>query len=177
MWLTLSSQNHNFMESLPNLKNELKQEYETTKKFIDGFPDDKNEYSPHEKSMKMMPLATHIVEIFAWPAMILNTDGINFAEGDYQPTVLTSKQELQEKLENDYNAGIAALEQAEESALEPKWTMKNGDQVLAEWSKYGAIRHALDQITHHRAKLGVYYRLNDIPLPGSYGPSADAANF
>ncbi|MCB4234045.1 hypothetical protein LDL59_00065 [Kaistella anthropi] len=52
--------------------------------------------------------------------------------------------------------------------MDGRWSMSMGEQVLAEWSKYGAIRHALDQITHHRAQLGVYYRLNDIPLPGSY---------
>ena len=52
-----------------------------------------------------------------------------------------------------------------------------GGKVLADYSKYGAIRHALNQLTHHRAQLGVYYRLNDIPVPGSYGPSADEQNF
>nr|WP_258455188.1 hypothetical protein [Aequorivita sp. CIP111184] len=48
----------------------------------------------------------------------------------------------------------------------------NGQKIM-EWSKYGAIRHGLNQITHHRAQLGIYYRLLDIPVPGSYGPSAD----
>ena len=160
-----------------SLKRELKQEYETTKRFIDSFPDGKNDYAPHDKSMKMMPLATHIAEVFAWPAMILNTSEVDFAKGDYQPTILNSKEELQKKLEDDYNAGKEALENVDESALDPKWTMRMGDQVLAEWSKYGAIRHSLDQITHHRAQLGVYYRLNDIPVPGSYGPSADEQSF
>ncbi|MGA9211349.1 DinB family protein [Kaistella sp.] len=155
----------------------MKQEYETTKKFIDRFPEGKNDYAPHEKSMKLMPLATHIAEVFAWPETILNTDELDFAKGDYQPTVLNSKAELQQKLEDDYQKGKAALDNAEESSLEPKWAMKMGDQTLAEWSKYGAIRHALDQITHHRAQLGVYYRLNDIPVPGSYGPSADEQSF
>ena len=98
------------METLPNLKRELKQEYETTKRFIDSFPDGKNDYAPHDKSMKMMPLATHIAEVFAWPAMILNTSEVDFAKGDYQPTILNSKEELQKKLEDDYNAGKEALE-------------------------------------------------------------------
>ena len=64
------------MNTLSNLKEELKQEYETTAKFIKNFPEGKNEYAPHEKSMKMMPLATHIVEIVGWPEIILNTEKI-----------------------------------------------------------------------------------------------------
>ena len=70
-----------------------------------------------------------------------------------------------------------ALETAKEEDLIPSWTIKNDGHKLASWSKYGAIRHSLNQITHHRAQLGVYYRLNDIPLPASYGPSADSQNF
>ncbi|KMQ71383.1 DinB family protein [Chryseobacterium koreense] len=165
------------MNTLQNLRDELKHEYETTKKFIANYPEGKNQYAPHEKSMKMMPLATHIAEVFAWPAMILNTAELDFAKGDYQPTILNTKAELQKKLDEDYNAGKAALETAQESALDSNWKMRSGDQVLAEWSKYGAIRHALDQIIHHRAQLGVYYRMNDIPVPASYGPSADEKGF
>jgi uncharacterized damage-inducible protein DinB len=82
-----------------------------------------------------------------------------------------------QKLESDYAAGKAALEKASEEDLEPSWALKMSGQTLSEWSKYGAIRHALNQITHHRAQLGVYYRLNNIPLPGSYGPSADDQKF
>lgn len=165
------------MDSLPNLKAELKHEYETTKKFFDRFPEDKNDYAPHQKSMKMLPLATHIAEVFAWPKTILTTSEMDFAKGDYKPTILSSKTELQKKLDDDYQVGAAALDKITENDLQPNWSMRMGDQVLAEWSKYGAIRHALDQITHHRAQLGVYYRLNEIPLPGSYGPSADDQNF
>jgi uncharacterized damage-inducible protein DinB len=165
------------MEILQNLKKELQEEYDITKKFFVAFPEGKNDYAPHEKSMKLMQLSTHIAEIFAWPKTILETSQMDFAAGDYQPTFLNTKSELQQKLEDDYQIGKAALERVSEKDLEPTWSMKMGDQVLMEWSKYGAIRHALNQITHHRAQLGVYYRLNNIPLPGSYGPSADVENF
>lgn len=165
------------MESLNILKTELEQEYHTTKKFLHNFPENLNDYAPHEKSMKLMPLATHIVEVFAWPKLILETSQMDFAAGDYKPTILNTKAELQQKLEDDYQIGKAALENISEKDLEPTWSMKMGDQVLKEWSKYGAIRHGLNQITHHRAQLGVYYRLNNIPLPPSYGPSADDESF
>lgn len=165
------------MNTIAQLKDELKNEYQTTRNFFERFPDGKNEYAPHEKSMKMMPLASHIAEVFAWPSMILQTSELDFGKGDYQPESPTTKDELLAKLDKDYKAGIASLETASEDQLEPNWAIKMNGQTLAEWTKYGAIRHALNQATHHRAQLGVYYRLNDIPLPSSYGPSADNQNF
>jgi uncharacterized damage-inducible protein DinB len=165
------------MDTLANLKTELHQEYVTTKKFIENFPEGKNDYTPHEKSFKMMPLAVHIVEIFAWPAVILSTSELDFGKNEYKPTILNTKTELMKKLDDDFSAGKAALEKASEADLNPTWALKMSGQTLNEWSKYGAIRHALNQITHHRAQLGVYYRLNNIPLPGSYGPSADDQKF
>jgi len=165
------------MENLPLLKSELEEEYLITKKFIDRFPDDLNDYAPHEKSMKLMPLATHTVEVFAWPKIILETPFMDFSAGDYKPTILKTKAELQQKLEEDYQTGKAALENISEDDLEPTWSMRMGDHILKEWSKYGAIRHSLNQVTHHRAQLGVYYRLNNIELPPSYGPTADEQSF
>ena len=165
------------METLPNLKKEFQEEYQTTRKFFEVFPEGKNEYSPHEKSMKMMPLATHIAEIFGWPEFIMKTEKLDFAAGDYQPTILQTKAELQQKLEDDFEKTTKILNSMKEDDLNGSWTMNMGEQVLADFTKYSAMRHALNQITHHRAQLGVYYRLNDIPLPGSYGPSADVESF
>lgn len=161
------------MKTLPLLKEELQQEYETTKKFFEQFPEGKNDYAPHEKSMKLMPLATHIAEIFGWPEYIMKTEKLDFAAGDYQPTVVENKKELIQFLESNYNLSKEKLENTSEDDLDGRWTMNMGDQLIADYSKYGAIRHALNQATHHRAQLGVYYRLNEIPLPGSYGPTAD----
>lgn len=165
------------MNTLSNLKEELKNEYETTSKFIENFPDGKNDYAPHEKSMKLMPLATHIVEIVGWSETILKTDKLDFSAGDYQPSNLATKAELKQKLQEDYTKSKAALDNISEEDLDGKWSMNMGEKVLADYTKYSAIRHALNQLTHHRAQLGVYYRLNNIPVPGSYGPSADEQNF
>ncbi|QDP85291.1 damage-inducible protein DinB [Chryseobacterium sp. SNU WT5] len=165
------------METLPNLRKELKQEYETTKKFFEVYPEGENDYQPHEKSMKLMPLATHIAEIFGWPDFMMQTEKLDFAAGDYQPTILHTKAQLIEKFEEDYEKSRKTLENIAEEDLNGRWTMNMGEVLLADFSKYEAMRHALNQITHHRAQLGVYYRLNDIQLPGSYGPSADNENF
>lgn len=161
--------------SLQNLRTELAHEYQTTRKFFERFPQDQNDYAPHAKSMKLMPLASHIAEVFAWPKLILNTEGMDFAKGDYKPTVLHNREELLNFLDQSYETGKKGLEDA--ASLDGRWGLAHGEHKLADWTKYEALRHALNQITHHRAQLGVYYRLNDIPLPGSYGPSADEQNF
>lgn len=165
------------MKTVLNLRKEFDHAYETTKKFLEVYPEELNEYRPHEKSMKMMALAAHIAEIFGWPDYMMTTEKLDFAAGDYQPTFLHTKAQLQEKFEEDYQKSVATLENMKEEDLEGRWSMNMGEHVIADFNKYEAIRHAFNQITHHRAQLGVYYRLNNIPVPGSYGPSADVENF
>ncbi len=161
------------MNIIEELQKELKSEHGTTKKFLEHYPDGKNDWKPHKKSMALKSLATHIVEIFAWPEVILNTEYMDFAENPYQQPDLKTEGELLQKLEENYEKGANALKNLSPEQLDGSWDIRQGDQVYMKWSKYGAIRHTLDQITHHRAQLGVYYRLNDIFVPGSYGPSAD----
>lgn len=165
------------MDTLSQFKNELEAEYQTTRKFFEAYPEGKNDYAPHEKSMKMLPLATHIAEIFEWPNTMLTTSELDFASGDHLPKQISTREDLLQTLDQNFKSGKEALENAQENDLTATWALKNQGQELAKWSKYESIRHALNQITHHRAQLGVYYRINDIPLPGSYGPSADQQSF
>ncbi|TVZ26920.1 putative damage-inducible protein DinB [Gillisia sp. Hel_I_86] len=164
------------MDTLKQLRDELTFEYTVTKKFFDNYPEKNNNYAPHEKSMKMIDLVTHIASIFGWPVVMLDTSELDISEAD-QTEKVENKMQLKALLEKEYKASISALEVAAESDLEPRWGLTMKGEKLMEWTKYGAIRHALDQITHHRAQLGVYYRLLDIPVPASYGPSADDQNF
>ncbi|MDT7829388.1 DinB family protein [Pricia sp. S334] len=164
------------MDTLKQLRDELTYEYTVTKKFFDKYPEGKNNYAPHEKSMKMIDLVSHIAAIFGWPPAILNTSELDISEAD-KTEKTANKAQLKSVLDQEFKASLAALEQASESDLEPKWALTMDGQKLMEWSKYGAIRHGLNQITHHRAQLGVYYRLLDISVPASYGPSADDQSF
>lgn len=164
------------MDTLRQLKDELYEEFKITKKFFKVFPDGKNDYAPHEKSMKLITLSTHIVDIFGWPKIMLSTSDLDVAK-EQGTEKIENKAQLEAQLAENYNDSLSALEQATEADLEPHWSISMNEKKLMEWTKYGAIRHALDQITHHRAQLGVYYRLLDIPLPASYGPSADNQNF
>ena len=165
------------MDTLYQLKSELDEEYRITRNFFALYPEEKGDYAPHSKSMKMRSLVSHIAEVFAWPDQILHTETLDFGKGDYKPVVIRTREELLKKLDDDYRQGKNALENAKEEELKLSWSLSNNGHKIVEWSKYGAIRHVLNQITHHRAQLGVYYRLNDIPLPPSYGPTADSQNF
>lgn len=155
------------------LLKEFDQETKLTNKFLRLIPPEKFGWKPHTKSMDFRSLAVHLAELPGWVDMAINSNGIDFANMDWQPSKVTTTAELEKILAENATKGRDALEKADISKFEETWTLKNGDTVLAEWTKYETIRHALDQIIHHRAQLGVFLRLNDISIPGSYGPSAD----
>lgn len=161
------------MEMIPLLLKEMEQEAQTTRKMLSRIPDDKFDWQPHPKSMTIRRLATHIAELPGWVAMGLTTDGLNFADNPYQPTPISSTAELLEVFEKSYAAGRGELEKATEEDLLPIWTLSNGETILVKYTRYEVIRMSFCQIVHHRAQLGVFLRLLDIPIPGSYGPSAD----
>ncbi|HEY5465191.1 MAG TPA: DinB family protein [Hanamia sp.] len=165
------------MKIIPLLLKELDQESATTRKFLSLVPADKLDWQPHPKSMTMKRLATHIAELPSWIDISINTDGINFAGSPYNPPPVNNSKDLLDLFEKSLAKGKAALENANEEELPKKWTLSNGETVLSVMTKYEAVRHAFSQTIHHRAQLGVFLRLLDIPIPGSYGPSADDQNF
>ena len=161
------------MNALMQLNDEFESEYQTTKNFFELYPEGKDEYAPHEKSMKMKRLVTHIVDILRWPDLIFNTDGLDFVNDNYKAEDFNNRKELLALLDKNYQAAKTAIANAKEADLDLNWFISINGEKIMEWDKYGANRHALNQITHHRAQFGVYYRLNEIELPSSYGPSAD----
>lgn len=165
------------MDIIKLLQNELKQEAVTTRKFLALVPFDKPDYAPHEKSMKMLPLATHIADLGSWPKLGVETDELDFATAPYNPPKAENNEQLIALFDKGIEESLASLAEVEEAFLERPWILRTGEQIHAEMTKYGLIRVSLNQITHHRAQLGVYLRLLDIPIPGSYGPSADEMNF
>jgi len=155
------------------LLKEMQQEAVTTRKMLSAVPSDKLDWQPHPKSMTIRRLATHIAELPGWVTMVLNTTELDFAANNYQPKPVGSTAELMEFFEKTYAGGKAALEAASDEDLQPEWTLRRGDHIISVRSKAEVMRMAFCQIVHHRAQLGVFLRLLDIPIPGSYGPSAD----
>ena len=152
---------------------ELDREAVTTRKMLQRVPNDKYDWKPHEKSMSVRQLATHIAELPGWVSMALNTEELDFEKNAYIPKTINNTFELMDYFESALTDGKSRLEKATEKELDQKWTLRNGEQVYDVSPKSDVIRMTYSQIIHHRAQLGVYLRLLNVPIPGSYGPSAD----
>ncbi len=156
---------------------ELEEESKTTKKMLSIVPNDKYDWKPHPKSMSIRSLATHIAELPTWIKLALTTEGLDFATAPYNPEVINNTKELLDLFERSLAEGKEYLVAKNESKLNETWTLSNGEAIYSQDSKAETIRHALSQVIHHRAQLGVFLRLLNVPIPGTYGPSADENNF
>jgi uncharacterized damage-inducible protein DinB len=165
------------MTVLENLTQEFEQEAITTRKMLSRVPDDKFDWKPHVKSMDIKTLSTHIADLPLWIDMAMTTDELDFAKAAYNPPSLNSTEELVDYLEKNLDIARTTLKNADPAKFEEPWILRTGDQIHVNTNRYGLIRIALSQTIHHRAQLGVDLRLLDVPIPGSYGPSADEMNF
>ncbi|MFD2933417.1 DinB family protein [Spirosoma flavum] len=165
------------MSRVQRLLKEMQQEAQTTHKMLERVPDDKYDWQPHPKSMTIRQLTTHISELPTWVTMVLTTDELDFANNPYTPINVNGTAELLDLFERSLANGESSLSQATDEQLEPMWTLRNGDQIYNKSTKGEFIRITFSQIVHHRAQLGVFLRLLNIPIPGSYGPSADELGF
>jgi len=157
-------------------KQQFIEEGAITRKFLALVPDDKFDYKPHERSMVMKGLASHLADLPGWIHFTLTTDELDFAKGYDQPDIKNNK-ELMAYFEKRYNDGLSALIPENEKILNDPWTLRNGEKIYSTDPKIDVLRMSFSQQIHHRAQLGVYLRLLNIPIPGSYGPSADENNF
>ncbi len=157
-------------------KQQFIEEAATTRKMLARVPDEQFNYQPHQKSMDMKRLVTHIADLPGWIHMTFTTDEIDFSQPYEQPKI-NDHAELMAYFEKRYNDGLSSLVPENEKLLDKPWTLRNGDKIYGTNPKIEIIRMSFSQQIHHRAQLGVYLRLLNIPIPGSYGPSADENNF
>lgn len=165
------------MTRIQTFLKELAQETETTRKMLSRVPVDKYDWKPHEKSMSVRALATHIAELPTWIEMALTTDELDFATSPYNPVAIDNSPALLDYLEKSYEQGKNALENAKDETLDEMWVLRNGADIYSKTTKAEMVRISLSQTIHHRAQLGVFLRLLNVPIPGSYGPSADEQEF
>ncbi|MFD1818037.1 Uncharacterized damage-inducible protein DinB (forms a four-helix bundle) [Pseudarcicella hirudinis] len=161
------------MAMIPLLVKEMEQEAQTTRKMLSIIPNDKFDWRPHPKSMTIRSLSTHIAELPTMITLAVTTDVLDFGGGDFKQEVLNNREEVLSFFEKALEDSKAQLSVTPEERLEEEWTMRNGDEIYFTMTKAEVIRMIFCQIVHHRAQLGVFLRLLDIPIPGSYGPSAD----
>lgn len=165
------------MQIIQMFLNEVEQEAQTTRKFLSIVPNDKFDWQPHPKSMTIRQLATHIAELPGWIPMTINTDELDFAQNAYKPEMLNSSDELLEQFEKNLTAAKESLINTNEDVLAQMWTLRNGADIYMTQTKAEVVRVSISQTIHHRAQLGVFLRLLNVPIPGSYGPSADEQEF
>lgn len=165
------------MNIIELLLTELESEAQTTRKFLSLVPLDQANWAPHEKSMKMEALASHIAELPGWIKLALTTSELDFATAPYEPVPINSNDDLLNLLEKSLADAKNSLNDAKEDDFSKRWLLRTGEIIHADLTVYEMIRIAFSQTTHHRAQLGVYFRLLDIPVPASYGPTADDQKF
>lgn len=162
---------------LPEFDNEMA----GTRKTLERVPIEKFDWKPHEKSTAMGGLATHLCNIPTWAGYTIDQDSLDLAPGGKPlPPAELAKSQADLLATFDANAAKAraAIAGASDEELFKPWSlMSNGNTILT-MPKIAVLRSfVMNHLIHHRAQLGVYLRLNDIPVPSIYGPSADESPF
>jgi len=159
-----------------NILAELDHELAVTRKVLERVPDDKFDYQPHPKSMKLGQLASHIVNLLKFKQHFLEASQRDFLDPNAPkpPPSPTSSAELLARFDQ-FSADLRqALTESSDEKLTENYQLSRGEQVLMSRPKGAALRiMGLNHSIHHRGQLTVYLRLLDIPVPGVYGPSAD----
>lgn len=159
---------------------EFDHEMANTRKTLERVPDEKFAWKPHEKSSKMGNLAGHLANLPSWGTLTIGSDSFDMAPGG-QPVKtpeLSSTKDVLEKFDENVAATRAAIAGASDQDLFKPWTLLSNGNTILTMPKVGVLRSfVMSHIIHHRAQLGVYLRLNDIPVPSIYGPSADEGAF
>jgi uncharacterized damage-inducible protein DinB len=150
---------------------EFDQEMATTRKLLERVPSDKGPWKPHPKSFPLGHLAQLVATMPGWLTKTLRDTEINLA------TAPGYSFETTEALLGEFDRHVRdareALTAARDADFTVLWSLKNGDQVLFTAPRGAVVRSHMNHLIHHRGQLSVYLRLNDVPLPSIYGPTAD----
>lgn len=161
---------------LPEFDNEMA----NTRRTLERVPDEKFDWKPHDKSSPMGSLAGHLANLPGWGSLSLGSDSFDLAPGGepVKTPVPSSGKDLLAKFDENVAATRAAIAGASDQDLFKPWTLMSNGKTLLTMPKIAVLRSfVMNHIIHHRAQLGVYLRLNDIPVPSIYGPSADESPF
>jgi len=152
---------------------EFDQEMASTRKILLIVPEDKLDYKPHERSMTLGRLAGHVGDLPAWIATTIKTDSLDITPA-MTPYVPKSCQELLEHFDKQVAEARVLLAGASDDDMAKTWTLTFTGKRVFSMPRAAVIRSSgMNHLIHHRAQLGVYLRLNNVEIPGMYGPSAD----
>ncbi len=153
---------------------EFDEEMKRTRTVLERVPPDKGDFAPHTKSMPLRRLAPLVAQLAGFGLSVLTTPEFDFAQGTYKPLPFESTAQLTSVLDEGAAKVRTALQNTPDAAWKDNWKLSSGDKTIFKGSRFLAYREMfMNHLVHHRAQLGVYLRLNDKPVPATYGPSAD----
>ena len=156
------------------LLSEFDEEMRKTRTTLERVPAEKRDFSPHTKSMPLGKLAPHVAQLAGFGLTILTTPEFDFAKGSFKPTPLESADQLVKVFDEGSAQARAALKTLSDEAWTEPWKLSSHGKTIFQGTRFMAYRQMyLNHLVHHRAQLGVYLRLNEKPVPATYGPSAD----
>ncbi|MGH9831712.1 MAG: DinB family protein [Blastocatellia bacterium] len=162
------------MKMKDSLIAEFEREAQTTRRHLERLPDDKLDWRPHEKSYTASGLASHIAELISWADSILNLDELDIDPTTYKPYQAASVADLLKTFDDNVAACKQVLAGVADATLEQSWRFKMMGRLLFERPKSEVFRDfILSHVIHHRGQFSVYLRLLNVPVPSTYGPTAD----
>ena len=156
------------------LAKQFDRETQITRKHLERLPNDKLDWRPHEKSYTAGELASHLVECINWTSEIFTKPGIDIDPETYQPYKAASTEDLLAGFEQAVANGKRVLSETDEEAASKPWFLKVKGRTFFERPRTDVLNDfTLHHLIHHRGQFSVYLRLMNVPVPGTYGPSAD----
>ena len=159
---------------------QLEREAERCRKALMNVPEGRNDWKPHDKSMQLGYLATLVATMPSWVAMAITQDELDLnppGGSSYKPLEWSTKDELIAALDDAVAKAREALAGTTDEHLRTNWRLLVAGQAVLEDPRYMVIAETFAHLAHHRGQLTVYLRLNDLPVPAIYGPSADDRSF
>jgi uncharacterized damage-inducible protein DinB len=160
---------------------ELEEESALTRRVLERVPEGRNDWKPHPKSMPLGYLAFLCANITSWVVMTINQDELDLQPAGGPSSTKTeagSTAELVQILDDNLAKARTALQNTTDAHLLTKWRLLVAGRVVSEETRLHVLRHAVfNHLAHHRGQLTVYLRLNEIPVPSVYGPTADDKTF
>ena len=150
---------------------EFDQEMATTRRLLERVPGDRGAWKPHPKSFSLGHLAQLVARMPGWLTQMLQHTDLDLSAG--QAYSLETTETLLTVFDKNVAEARAALAAARDPDFDVPWSLKMGDRVLMTQPRRDVVRQTINHLVHHRGQLSVYLRLNDVPLPSIYGPTAD----
>jgi uncharacterized damage-inducible protein DinB len=162
------------MSAIADLAAEFERETATTRKHLERLPSDQFDWRPHEKSFTAGALAAHIVDCIGLAERILVHDELDIDPATYQRVSAATSAALLAAFDEKVQAGSRAIAASTDSSIAGPWRFKVMGRQRFERPKAAVFRDfTLSHVIHHRGQFSVYLRLLNVPVPGSYGPTAD----